>query len=719
MALVPASNGFIPTSELLTQACEMLTVARNPMDPRYAAASASLETLMVQGEFMVHLTYIFARLTPAHLPDDVRQLAGLVLKQGVVRAPLKALAPDVQAMVKVELLEALSDAHSTAVRRTAGTLVTTLASSSRAAGGIAAWPELLPWLFGLLDAAAHGASEGAMRGAAGALGCLAKLCEDGRMDSPTVDALVPRLVAFFGSPDAEARLHAVVAMQQLVGEPHPEGRLDAYLAALSGLSADADSRVRRAVCQSIVVLAERSPETLVPGLASVVEFMLHASKDATPEVAVAALDFWIPCCECPLLGEGSDKEEVLAAALPRLVPLLLGGMRFSSEEVADLEEDDDAHEPDRAEDLRPIFHKLGKGKGGGKGKGSAAAGGTAAGSEGGGEGGEEEVEEEEDGDEDDEVETYTVRKRCAATLDKVTERFGDRVLPLVLPELQARLGSADMWDREAAILALGALQTGAVGVEELLPTLFPYLLEHMAHPGCPQVREISCWTIGRYLTWAASTAWQGPDGETLAAPDSARLAPLTSALLARLSDGSKKVQQFACSTFAIYVEVCVQYELSAVLRPSGPLFDCLLAALARYHVKSSVIMFDTIGTLCDAVADELASDYHLAGKLLSPLLDLWSRTRDDDPVIYPLFECIASAAAAAKLNFQAYALPVLQRCCRLTEAVLMADASGELNPLTGEAYDKQLASSALDLIDGLVRGVEENMVRGWGVTTYT
>ena len=40
-------------------------------------------------------------------------------------------------------------------------------------------------------------------------------------------------------------------------------------------------------------------------------------------------------------------------------------MQYSAEEVADFEAQsgDDAAEPDRAEDIRPIFHKKGKGKG--------------------------------------------------------------------------------------------------------------------------------------------------------------------------------------------------------------------------------------------------------------------------------------------------------------------------------------------------------------------
>jgi hypothetical protein len=91
MALVAATDGFVPTPASLTQACELLTLSRNPADPRYAQAAAQLEVLLVQPEFLVHATYIFARLTPAHLPDDVRQLAGLVVKQGARTAPLAAL----------------------------------------------------------------------------------------------------------------------------------------------------------------------------------------------------------------------------------------------------------------------------------------------------------------------------------------------------------------------------------------------------------------------------------------------------------------------------------------------------------------------------------------------------------------------------------------------------------------------------------------------------
>ncbi len=107
--------------------------------------------------------------------------------------------------------------------------------------------------------------------------------------------------------------------------------------------------------------------------------------------------------------------------------------------------------------------------------------------------------------------------------------------------------------RESAILALGALQSGAgAAVNEFLPQVLPFLLEHTAHP-CPQVRDISLWTLGRYLSTILERCWSvGSSGEDVCDPSS--LGPIAHALLARVSDPNKKVQQFAASTVAIFFE---------------------------------------------------------------------------------------------------------------------------------------------------------------------
>lgn len=98
-----------------------------------------------------------------------------------------------------------------------------------------------------------------------------------------------------------------------------------------------------------------------------------------------------------------------------------------------------------------------------------------------------------------------------------------------------------------------------------------------------------------------------------------------------------------------------------------------------WQTKSSVVMFDTLGTLCEVLCDDIASDASLCSALFPPLLSRWEATADTDPLLFPLCECLASVAAAAKLQFQAYALPVLQRCCRLIEMVLVADATGQVS----------------------------------------
>jgi hypothetical protein len=247
----------------------------------------------------------------------------------------------VQRFVRAELVVALSDPHSATVRHTAGSVVTALAArNSRGSGGLAStWPELLPSLAALLDAAQASGGQGsaALLGAAGALGCVAKLCEDGRLDAAAADAFVPRLLAFLGAPAADSRLPALVALLHLCGPPMAAAlaeHLGAFLQGLSALTSDPSGAVRKTVCACAVALLEAAPEVVAagPAFANLAAFMLHASGDGLrePEVATAALEFWVPCCNCAQLGAGTDAEPAFAAVLPRLIPLLLNVNMTSS-----------------------------------------------------------------------------------------------------------------------------------------------------------------------------------------------------------------------------------------------------------------------------------------------------------------------------------------------------------------------------------------------------
>lgn len=77
---------------------------------------------------------------------------------------------------------------------------------------------------------------------------------------------------------------------------------------------------------------------------------------------------------------------------------------------------------------------------------------------------------EEAGEEDgDEVVAWNLRKCSAAGLDVLSTVFGDELLPIVLPIVQAHMQSSDWRARESATLALGAISEGCA--QGLLPYL--------------------------------------------------------------------------------------------------------------------------------------------------------------------------------------------------------------------------------------------------------
>ena len=74
------------------------------------------------------------------------------------------------------------------------------------------------------------------------------------------------------------------------------------------------------------------------------------------------------------------------------------------------------------------------------------------------------------------------------------------VIFLFLPK--ERLGSADVWQRESAMLALGAASEGCLeGLGPHLPALFDFLVQQQ-NADTPQLRSISCWVLGRFMRYS-------------------------------------------------------------------------------------------------------------------------------------------------------------------------------------------------------------------------
>jgi len=81
--------------------------------------------------------------------------------------------------------------------------------------------------------------------------------------------------------------------------------------------------------------------------------MLIRTQDTDESVALEACEFWLTLAEAPIC------QDALGPYLPRLIPILVKGMRYSEIDIillkGDVEEDEMV--PDREEDIKPRFHK--------------------------------------------------------------------------------------------------------------------------------------------------------------------------------------------------------------------------------------------------------------------------------------------------------------------------------------------------------------------------
>lgn len=189
------------------------------------------------------------------------------------------------------------------------------------------------------------------------------------------------------------------------------------------------------------------------------------SQDEDPGVALEACDFWCALCETEL-DEGMLA--VLRSFIPQLVPVLLTNMAYEldDEEVVEAEEDElNAGRPDREQDLKPFA----------QGSRVTSFAGDA----------------EDDDDDGDAMQSWTLRKSSASSLDTLSMCYPSEMLPVLLPIVDVRLRDSDWRLRESAILAMGAVAEGCdAGLSHLAPQVIQGLLPVLDDPR-PLVRATS------------------------------------------------------------------------------------------------------------------------------------------------------------------------------------------------------------------------------------
>ncbi|XP_044508458.1 transportin-1-like [Mangifera indica] len=604
-------------------------------------------------DFNNYLAFILARAEGKSV--EIRQAAGLLLKNNL-RTAYKSIAAANLQYIKSELLPCLGAADRR-IRSTVGTIISVVVQL----GGISVWPELLQALVNCLDSNDINHMEGAMD-------ALSKICEDlpqaldsdvpGLAERP-INILLPRFLQFFQSPHTTLRKLSLGSVNQYI-MLMPSAlytSMDQYLQGLFVLANDSATEVRKLVCAAFVQLIEVQPSFLEPHLRNVIEYLLQVNKDADDEVALEACEFWSAYCETQLPPEN------LKEFLPRLLPVLLSNMVYADDDESLLEAEEDESLPDRDQDLKPRFHTS-------RFHGS------------------EDLED----DDDDIVNVWNLRKCSAAALDVLSNVFGDEILPTLMPIIHAKLatsGDAAWKDREAAVLALGAVAEGCINglyphLSEIVAFLIPLLDDKF-----PLIRSISCWTLSRFSKFVVQEVGHQNGNE--------QFDKVLMGLLQRILDTNKRVQEAACSAFATLEEEAAE-ELAPRLEV---ILQHLMCAFGKYQRRNLRIVYDAIGTLADAVGQELNQPTYLE-ILMPPLITKWQQLPNSDRDLFPLLECFTSIAQALGSGFTQFALPVFQRCIDIIQTQQLA----KVNPVSaGVQYDKEFIVCALDLLSGLVEGL--------------
>ncbi|KAF2297988.1 hypothetical protein GH714_006855 [Hevea brasiliensis] len=467
----------------------------------------------------------------------------------------------------------------------------------------------------------------------------------------TITSVVVQQGGIIGWPEL---LQALIQCLDSNDINHMEGAMDTLSKICEDIPQELDYDVPGLAGRPIDVFL---PRLFQPHMKNVMEFMLQANKDSDDEVALEACEFWSVYCEAQL------NPELLREFLQQLIPILLSNMVYADDDESLIDAEEDDSQPDRDQDMRPRFH-------------SSRFHGS----------------DDMKDDDDDSLNVWNLRKCSAAGLDIISNIYREEILPTLMPLVEAKLSTSDdeTWkEREAAVLALGAIAEGCI------EGLYPHLAEIVAYlipvldDKFPLLRSITCWTLSRFSKFIVQSIANQKGAE--------QFNKVLMGLLRRILDTNKRVQEAACSAFATLEEEAAK-ELAPYLET---ILQHLMCAFGRYQRRNLRIVYDAISTLADAVRVKLNQPRYLE-ILMPPLIAKWQQLSDSDKDIFPLLECFASIAQALGTGFSQFAGPVFRRCINIIQSQQLA----KVDPAsTGVQYDKEFVVCSLDLVSGLAEGL--------------
>ncbi|KKA30538.1 hypothetical protein TD95_003626 [Thielaviopsis punctulata] len=630
----------------------------------------------------------------------VRAAAGVMIKNNI-KEQHSSITESSLALIKLAVQVCLQDRNNL-IRNYAGNIATEYVRRM----GLFSWPELIPMLLGIaLNESGDSATQFSSEAQEGAMSALAKICEDNTKalerehgGERPINVLLPKLIQATKSPVVKVRVGALTAINEFVPRKTQAmlNSIDELLSQLFVLSSDANVDVRRQVCHSFVQLVDARPDKLHPHIAGLVDYIISQQKSDDEELACEAAEFWLA------VGEHDHLWQALSPYINKIIPVLLECMVYSPEDIALLGGgDDDDEEEDNEQDIKPVFAKKSQTrnmKEAGEGVAATHAYEKLASMDAGGNMEEGEIDDDEeedfdDGDEDPE-ERWTLRKGSAAALDVFARDFRNPVFSCVLPYLTSNLKHEDWPYREAAVLALGAIAEGCIEVvTPHLHELFTYLLT-LLDDSEPVVRQITCWTLSRYSSWAAN--------DSDATSVSEFFVPLMEGLLGHMLDRNKRVQEAAASAFANLEE-----KAGKKLEPyCVPIVQQFVRCFAKYKSRNMTILYDCVQTLAENIGPVLARP-ELVNLLMPALIERYQKTPDDSRELFPLLECLSYVAMALGDAFADFAPPIFGRCVGIVHSNLEQSVASKSNPGIATP-ERDFLVTSLDLLSAIIQALSDD-----------
>lgn len=648
-----------------------------------------------------YLAYVFSNNQPPPAVNmvaadyfEARAAAAVMLKNDV-KTTYKTMPDSTKDYIRSVILVGLQD-QSSQIRGYAGNVITEIVRQ----GGIMGWPQILSELINMVSNTDGNVSTQAQEGG---MSALLKICEDNRkaldkqyQGQKPLNFIFPKLLELTTSPQARVRADALASINIFVPEK-PQAvisNIDTLLQQLFALASDPSEDVRKHVCRAFVHIADIAPQKIIPHMEGLVDYMVTQQRSVNnAELALDAAEFWL------CVGEDEKMREHLGPYLSKIVPALLSSMVYSEDEILRLEgEEEDYEVDDREQDIKPTFasSKAGRLTNNANGDDATNSNGTATPvvesidddlSDG------EVVDEDDDDEFGDPEEQWNLRKCSAAALDVLASVFHEAVFAATLPYLTDNLNHAEWPNRESAVLALGAIADGCMSVvEPHLPMLTPFLITLLNDPK-PVVRQITCWTLGRYSGWASHLDKAGKVQF---------FEPVMEGILMKMLDRNKKVQEAAASAFA-NLEEKANTELTEYCEVIVRQF---VQCFAMYKDRNMFILYDCVQTLAEHVGPALNRP-DLVGTLMPALLQRWNKVSDQSREMFPLLECLSYVATALGQSFAQYAGGIFARCVKiihrnLEDGVMAVEINGFEPP------DKDFLVTSLDLISAIIQALQDD-----------